>query len=1478
MKLQIHESWLRRGSEGARRRPQRGVWRGGVQGLGAGIDCPCGQPTAMNALVRGRPSGGGPLIETLPLGAATRRWFGSTFEGPTAVQAAGWRLLQARRHALLLAPTGSGKTLAAFLVGLDRLLHRGGTGERGEDAGFRLLYISPLKALAHDVERNLQRPLRGIQAAAAELGIALAPVEVAIRTGDTKASARAKMARRPGHVLVTTPESLYLMLGSGVAQALRTVETVIVDEVHALCGSKRGAHLLLSLERLDALCGRDCQRVGLSATARPVERVAAWLGGDREVAIGDAREAPRLRLQVADALELPMAPPALAAGAAGAESAMASSALTAETTMARRALHATVPALTMPGETPLCARLLPAILARRTTILFVGARGTAERLANELDALYGGPLTLAHHGSLSHSRRAEVEAALAAGEVRAIVATSSLELGIDMAAVDQVICIGSPGRVSSGLQRIGRAGHGVGQTSEGWILPRPGLDLLEAAVVGAEMLAGHLEPLPPPRPMLDVLAQQLVAMAATSPTPRLQLLRTVRRAAGYEALSEAVLDGVLAMLAGRLPATELAEVRPLLQWDRDSDVISGRRGAGIVAASHAGTIPDRGLFAVHIGQGGPKVGELDEEMVFEARVGQVIVLGASAWRIEEISRDRVLVSPAPGQTGTLPYWRGDGPGRPLALGLAIGALLRAAQPIPVAELPAFLQAQTPLSAGLATKLAAILDEQRQATAVLPSDRTVVVERFCDDLGDLRVCILGPLGARVFAPWALALEELLGEVTGVTVRSVWTDDGIVLTLAALDEDPFAQTPERWLPDPDRLDDLLTERLASSALFSGLFRENAARALLVRKHHPTARQPLWAQRLRAQRLLSVTSQQPDFPIVIETYRQAIQDVFDLEALRTLLQQARDGAILLRVVDSVRPSPMARNLAYRMVSTFMYEADAPVAERRAAALTLDRTMLAELLGNVDLRALLDPVAIAEVEAALASRPLPDVDDGWTLGDRLRLFASRRGPFTLAEALAALAVDIEALRPTATTLVRVGALVEGALRGDLPTPQLCDSAVLRRIQRLSLQRARAAVAAVDGGAFCRLLQRWQGAGGHEAPANRDLWAVLSQLEGVALPVSEWERRVLPSRLPDYQPSALDALLAGGSLVFCGRRALGTGDGKLALLRRDRLHLHWEQPPSPDPDSLDAAVLRCLQERGALFVFDLRLALPHCAPAHAGADAQELGEALFRLCFAGHITNDSLQPLRARNAGVTGQPPTQLGLRRQGRLGREGAATALAASGGRWSLLRALPGLDPTADAVHRATTLLSRYGVLGRDCLALEDGTGGFASLRPALRALEERGRALQGHFVADLEGQQFALGSAVELLRASAGPPRITALPALDPAQPWGRALAWPLRTAPEALLRLQAGATLLLRDGEPLAFLSNNGTTLYTFSSVVSLSETDLRAGLTRLMEVHGQRRFRLQQVDGVPAEATALRPHLLAIGFVADGAGLRWARL
>ncbi len=572
------------------------------------------------------------------------------------------------------------------------------------------------------------------------------------------------------------------------------------------------------------------------------------------------------------------------------------------------------------------------------------------------------------------------------------------------------------------------------------------------------------------------------------------------------------------------------------------------------------------------------------------------------------------------------------------------------------------------------------------------------------------------------------------------------------------------------------------------------------------------------------------------------------------------------------------MARNLAYRMVSTFMYEADAPVAERRAAALALDRTMLAELLGNVDLRALLDPVAIAEVEAALAARPMPDVDDGWTLSDRLRLFASRRGPFTLDEARAVLAVDIGVLRPAAAALVSVGALVEGALRPDRPTPQLCDAAVLRRIQRLSLQRARAAVAAVEGAAFCRLLQRWQGAGGHQALANRDLVAVLSQLEGVALPVSEWERRVLPARLPDFQPAALDALLAGGSFVVCGRGALGAADGKLALVRRERLHLHWRPPPPPVASSLDAAVLLCLEERGALFVFDLRLALPLCAPEHAGADPQELAEALFRLCFGGHITNDSLQPLRARSASVTGQPPTQLALRRQGRLAREGAAHSLAASGGRWSLLRALPVLDQTADAVHRVTTLLGRYGVLGRDCLALEDGVSGFANLRPALRALEERGRALQGHFVADLLGQQYALGSAVELLRAPPGSPHLTALPALDPAQPWGRALASPPRTAPEAPLRLQAGATLLLCDGDPLMFLSANGTTLYTFLFVALTSCAVLRDGLARLVEVHGQRRFRLQQVDGVPAELATLRPLLEAIGFVANGGGLRWARL
>jgi ATP-dependent Lhr-like helicase len=803
-------------------------------------------------------------------GGATRAWFARRFAEATAVQRGGWPAIRRGEHALLCAPTGSGKTLAAFLACLDRLAHTPAAG-----TGVRVLYVSPLKALAYDIERNLAAPLLGITEEAARLGESLAPVRVATRTGDTTARERRRLARDPAEILITTPESLYLLLGSEARRVLDSVETVIVDEIHALAPDKRGAHLMLSLERLSArvrAAGRpDPQRIGLSATQRPLEEVARFLGGQRPVAIVDAGERPRLDLTIEvpiDDLDAP--PPAiLDGGAVDAGAAEARSGIWP-------ALH---------------ARVLELIAAHRSTIVFCNSRRLCERLAQRLNELWAeqghqGALTRAHHGSLARDKRVEIEALLKAGTLRGLCATSSLELGIDMDAVDLVVQIESPGAVARGLQRVGRAGHAVGRRSQARIFPKFSQDLLEAAVVARGMLDGEVEPVRVPSNPLDVLAQQLVAMTVEHSRTVEELEAMVHAAYPFRALPRELLLSVLDMLAGRFPSTELADLRPRVIWDRAADTVTARKDARLIAIANAGTIPDRGLYGVYLEAGGPRLGELDEEMVHESRVGQTFLLGASSWRIVEITRDRVIVRPAPGEPGRMPFWRGEGPGRPIELGRAIGAFLREIEPrLDDGSAPAWLAERYLLDARAAGNLVRHLAAQRAATGVLPSDRVLVVERFRDELGDFRVCLHSPLGARVHAPLALLLEA---QARGAQALSA--DEGIVLRFADADAPPSLQA---LLPAPEEVEELLLAQLRHSSLFASRFRQNAARALLLPRRRPGQRTPLWAQRLRAQTLLAVAGEHPSFPIVLETYRECLHDVFDLAALRELLERLRSGA---------------------------------------------------------------------------------------------------------------------------------------------------------------------------------------------------------------------------------------------------------------------------------------------------------------------------------------------------------------------------------------------------------------------------------------------------------------------------------------------------------------------------------------------------------------------------------------------------------
>ena len=931
---------------------------------------------------------------------ATRRWFDRSFPGPTAPQSRGWPVIAAGLHCLITAPTGSGKTLAAFLWAIDRLMR---APAEGKSAGVRVLYVSPLKALVYDIERNLRAPLVGVARAAEALGEPARVPRVVMRTGDTPQEERRHQLKEPAEILVTTPESLYLLLGSRFAEHLRTVHTVVVDEVHALAPTKRGAHLALSLERLAALCERDPQRIGLSATVNPLAEAALFLGGDRPVEIVDAASPPRLDLEVrvpVPDMERPPEPaPEIAA--LGLEGGSILGALYAQR-MARP-----------PAEKGIWPAIYPALLdairSHRSTICFVNSRGLCERLSQRLNELAGAEedqegsdggqvpdLVRAHHGSVSHEQRAEIEESLKRGTLRGIVATSSLELGVDMGAVDQVLLVESPGSVARGLQRIGRAGHGVGEVSRGLIFPKFRGDLLECAVISMRMLAGELEPLRMPRNALDVLAQQLAAQCVSAERRVDGLHALVTRAGPYRGLTRTALESVLDMLSGRYPSSDFAELRPLLAWDRSTDTLSPRKGAALLTRLNAGTIPDRGSYAVHLGGEGPRVGELDEEMVFETKAGDCILLGASTWRVEEITRDRVIVSPAPGEPGRLPFWRGDGPGRPVELGLAIGVFCRQLAALDPAEAREWVRRACPLDPLAADNLVAYVRDQQEATGQVPSDRTIVVERFRDELGDWRVCILTPFGARIHAPWAMALQWRLGRREGFEIQVMYTDDGLVLRLADGDALPSL---DELLPDPETVEEQVTEQLAETALFAGLFRENAARALLTPRKTARGRQPLWAQRIRAQNLLAVVRRYPAFPVMMETYRQALADIFDLPGLRSILGGIRSRAIRVHEVETRSASPFARSLVFAYVAAFLYEQDAPLAERRAQALTLDRGLLAELLGQAGLRELIDPEALDALERDLQhlaeDRRARDADE---LHDLLR----RLGDLTEPEILA--------------------------------------------------------------------------------------------------------------------------------------------------------------------------------------------------------------------------------------------------------------------------------------------------------------------------------------------------------------------------------------------------------------------------------------------------------------------------------------------
>jgi ATP-dependent Lhr-like helicase len=1348
---------------------------------------------------------------------ATRAWFGAAFAAPTAAQEGAWEAVASGQHALVVAPTGSGKTLAAFLWALDRLAAEPVPADQARRC--RVLYVSPLKALAVDVERNLRAPLTGIRQAAHRLGLPEPDVRVALRSGDTPPEQRRAFTRTPPDVLITTPESLFLLLTSAARDVLHGVETVIVDEVHAVAGTKRGAHLAVSLERLDALLDAPAQRVGLSATVRPVEEVARFLGGARAVTVVQPAARKSVEVQVVVPVED-----------------------LAELGDAER--QSVWPAVE--------ERVVDLVLAHRSTIVFCNARRTAERLTSRLNeiateralglepesypALHPGQggvtrapwgnlaprdgtveIARAHHGSVSREQRSEIEEALKQGRLRCVVATSSLELGIDMGSVDLVVQVESPPSVASGLQRIGRSGHQVGAVSKGVVLPKFRGDLLQSAVVAERMVAGSIEATRVPANALDVLAQQVVAMCALDTWQAEDLLALVRRAAPFAGLPQSAFEAVLDMLSGRYPSDEFAELRPRITWDRLTGELAGRPGAQRLAVTSGGTIPDRGLFGVFlVGEKGSRVGELDEEMVYESRVGDVFLLGSSSWRIEDITHDRVLVTPAPGQPGRMPYWHGDALGRPLELGRALGAFVRE-----LAALRPDRATQRLRDAGLdawaAGNLLAYLKEQREATGVVPDDRTIVVERFRDELGDWRLAVHSPFGAQVNQPWSLALTARLRETHGVDVQAMHSDDGIVLRLPDTDEPP---TGTAVVFDPEEVEERVREQVGGSALFASRFRECAARALLLPRRHPGRRTPLWQQRQRSAQLLGVASQYGSFPVVLEAVREVLQDVFDVPGLVELMRDVEQRRVRVVEVETARPSPFAQQLLFGYVGQFMYEGDSPLAERRAQALSLDPALLAELLGQTELRELLDPDALEELEREL-QRLVPDrhARDAEGTADLLRVL----GGLSTAEAQE-----------------------RGAIQGWLE-----ELEAARRVIRVRVAGQERWAAIEDAG-------RLQDALGTALPVG----IPEAFLEPVADPlgdlVSRWARTHGPFHAADVADrfglgvavaeAALARLAATGRVVHGAFRPGGAApewcdaDVLRTLRRRSLARLRKQVEPVP-PQVLarflpawqgvgDAArgpdaVLRAVEQlqgvalpASALETLVLPSRVAGYSPAqldeltaagevlwagsgvlpgHDGwvtlvlADRADLllpppgdvptplhasllaaldgGQALFFRSLAERVEEDAATVQQAlwdlvweRHLTNDTLAPLRalLGGTRARRPAPARARYARAvlprsgppATSGRWSLLPARSG-DPTRRAHALAEALLDRHGVVTRGAVAAERVPGGFGAAYPVLKALEESGRVRRGYFVEGLGAAQFAAPGAVDRMRALGRP---------------------------------------------------------------------------------------------------------------------------
>jgi ATP-dependent Lhr-like helicase len=1439
-----------------------------------------------------------------------RRWFRAALGEPTPAQQHGWPVIAAGRHTLILAPTGSGKTLAAFLACLDQLWRQDLLPR-----GLRVLYVSPLKALNYDIHRNLQAPLEGVAQAAREMGRPLPVIETAVRTGDTPAAERQRLLRRPPHVLITTPESLHLLLTSRARETLRGLTHCIVDEIHALCANKRGVFLALLLERLQALNPQGFVRIGLSATQRPLEEVARYLGGLEVAADGQLQHRP---VTVVDAglrkdLDLKVLSPVEHFGP-----------------LPEKSIWSSI------------YRLLgDEIGQHRSTLVFANNRRTVERLTAHLNEPE--ERARAHHGSVSLEARRQTEEALKEGRLPAVVATASLELGIDMGAVDLVCQVESPGSVARGLQRVGRAGHLVGQTSKGRLIAKTLGDLLEQAVLAREMAVGRVEEIRVPRGCLDILAQQIVAMAAMEPWNVAELYALVRRAYPYRDLSPEALETVLEMVSGRYRFGEvghtLTALQPRLSWDRVHNRLHALPGSQHLALVHGGTIPDTGQYAVYT-LGGARIGELDEEFIYERRAGEVFLLGTNAWRLEQIETDRVLVSPAEGAPAMVPFWRGEQTGRSHDLGMAIGRFLRdLAGRLDRPDCQEWLERDFFLQEEAARSLRLHVRRQLDRTGCLPTDRTVVIEASRDQLGDWQVILLTSQGSKLHLALRLALEARLRQRLGYRPQCMHHGDGILIRQTDTDE-PILDLLDGLTAD--NVQALVLEELADSPLFALRFRQNAARALLLPRGAAGKRAPLWLQRLRGRDLLQVARRHPDFPIVVETFRECLHDHLDLPQLEQMLADVAAGRIEVATRRLETPSPFASSLLFAFNAAYQYQYDGVESESGPAA-PLDQHLLDQLIAPDRHGHLIDPRAVHQVERRLRGLGRPPRTSAemaeWLrrLGDlapadlegpmasfleelerdgratRLELPGASAPRWVLAEeaehyrqAFGLVAAEPEQQRQAAAVILdrflathalvglddvlarypfepgwarrqieewARGGRVVAVAPAEAEPLQWSAPANLEQIQRGTLALLRREVVTCPAPQLADFVLRWQGLHPEARRGGAEGVAVsLHRLQGLLLPAELWEQTVLPGRVPGYQPRWLDECLASGEWTWVCQGEGDAGPGLLAFLRREDLG-RLRPPVAADAPPLDQAaeqVLECLRGRGALFLTDLS--------QHTGLAPGTVRTALWELLRRGLLTNDRFDVIR-RGEESADAPPARNGPSRGPLLRRSGPTRrGLHRPEGRWALL---PWERPDTEthAVFCATLLLQRYGIVARELALLDPWLPPWRVLYEVLSRLELAGEVRRGYFVEELSGAQFALPEAARLLADLALPSSAAApvvlLHSQDPANLYGSGAPFdvPLLDGGIRPLARRAGNWLVLRAGRPVLLIEQQGRRL---TALPSASRQDVAAATATLPELlqrdrtlAARHKLTVAEWNGRPVTATEGQALLEAAGFVRD---------